>query len=152
MIETGFFGPKLKPESWGEGSENKLWRGQWVDSELKDEWLERLNAIPEVTIRSVCAGGRDHSSWAPLVVFHYKFTYDWPSEKMEAYSTRMVGYLSDLGEVEIMDQSQEPIGTITFLIRAIKTRPFMGHQEFDGWWEAVILRLQDLPEAQLTKV
>lgn len=38
--------------------QDKRWGTHWVDAELKDDWLERLNALPGIEIQSSCAGHR----------------------------------------------------------------------------------------------
>lgn len=43
-------------DSYFPGVQDKRWHRHWVDSELKDEWLERLNAIPGIKVRETCAG------------------------------------------------------------------------------------------------
>jgi len=45
----------LKP-SHTMGAQEKLWKGIPVDVELQDKWLNELNRIPNVEIRSSCQG------------------------------------------------------------------------------------------------
>lgn len=147
QLEYGFFGPRVINPSFGGGSKDKPWRGMMVDSELKDDWLKRLNGIPGFVIRSVCAGGRDHSSASPLVFFHYGSATGWPSSQKEGYKAWVSKRLLDLGFIEVKDQSQTPIGAIAFMLTAYKSRILMTPEHFDGWWEAVVDRLEDLPRS-----
>jgi len=147
-VEDGFFGPRIVNPSFGGGSNDKLWRGHiqmYVDSELKNEWLDRLNAIPGVAISSLCAGGREHSSDSPQILFHHGHAKNWPASKKEAYRLLVLGLFSGLGSIGMIDQSDSSMCRIAFMLTASKTRLLMTDEDFDGWWSAVIETLEGLP-------
>lgn len=41
----------------------KKWKGLWVDKGLAEVWLERLNAIRDITIEATCAGHRGRPAY-----------------------------------------------------------------------------------------
>lgn len=53
------------------GISDKEWRGLFVDSEMKDSWLERLNDIPAIEIKGTCAGHSEYEmprSWIDKIL------------------------------------------------------------------------------------
>ncbi len=63
---------KLPPEGLRQGRppfevKSKIWKNLRVDYDLKDKWLENLNNIPGIEIRSTCAG--HNKEWVSFVIF-----------------------------------------------------------------------------------
>src|SRR6185295_10136663 len=49
------------------GVRDKWWHGLCVDREIREEWLERLNAISHIQVVQTCAGHPEHPDpeWFP---------------------------------------------------------------------------------------
>lgn len=130
----------------GEEHEQKIWRGMSVDAELKDEWLERLNAIPEIAIRGTDIGGLGAWHQGPSVVFHTNFLEggrEAPEETLKAFVSGVESYFSDLASVEADWDGY----VVFFQVWSPIHRREMGEEGFNEWWEQVITRMESLPMA-----
>ena len=70
-------------------SPKKQWKGIYVDADFKDKWLEDINSIPYISIRSTEVG---KSALRPA---HIAFTFADP--KLNKYASQLVQKLHQLG-------------------------------------------------------
>lgn len=114
----------------------KRWHDVLVDDDLKDEWLDRMNAIPGIVICGTCSGGGSGTPPGPSIGFLFIG---------EGYESPVVTALFiDIAEVEPFWNGF----TTAFQVRAREPRWKMGKVEFDDWWELVIARLEQLTSSK----
>lgn len=130
-----------------EGRFEKWWRGYWVDRDLKENWLERVNSIPGLEVWTICAGHVGEDWNRPTICFTPRFdpriSYDANHEDREAMEEEGRIAFRDIGKLGWMGSSRED-RVITACLTAHKTRAEMSDAEFDDWWETVITRLEQI--------
>jgi len=128
--------PPDPPLSGRSGDPERIWRGILVDVHLKDAWLERLNSIDGIEIRSSCEG---HSpERVAFIVFRFRDpSNDGKADEVARAISRNEGYFSmaDLGAEDRMR-----------IVVAGKT--WYGQEDWESWWE----RLPEVIEKALGEV
>jgi hypothetical protein len=144
----------------------RSWRGMCVDSELRDEWLDRMNAIPGITIFSTCAGHPQRPGWSSSWVAF------WPSFHPGGYppggaafepifglgtderpandeERRLDGLVKRvLGSIALVQPSRTISGHRVFHAESPIPRSAMAEGDFIGWWEGIVDRLERLPYSE----
>lgn len=163
--KLGVDSAELEGRVFGGGNQDKQWREEEVDSDLKDAWLERLNSIsPNIQFINVCAGGVGHVSLSPYFSFNFgnpeNLPITWSDEKREDFARFIHDWFSDIAKVKVEDwfphrdwdgsvasfPDQEPY-VWYFNIYAPRPRVMMNQAAFEDWWERVIARFEQLPRA-----
>jgi hypothetical protein len=152
--------PEDEPKAEPAPHMDKRWRGLWVDSPIKDDWLERMNSIPNMWIAYTCAGHGigdttvGHTNLYPLISFHLDvenpLTMTLPSKKeLEAFWTAherireyLQGRFADIAHV--MREEDSPKGAPGFSLSSWLPRIWMTECQFDAWWEDILGRLEML--------
>lgn len=122
------------------------WKGLEVDSELRDEWLERMNSIPNLRIDMTCAGHpdprRSRSPWIMVAPFFDKAAaYEfYETKEREEFERRIKESFQDIATIEWLGMPEDNM--IGFKIIAITPRMDMTEDQFVAWWETVIQRLE----------
>lgn len=105
------------------------WRGLMVDSGLKDEWLERMNAIPGIAIRHSCEGhvGDDRVGGRYP---NLRFQVQWEDDNQE----QMARALAEFNHVQVDGNY--------FQVDSRTERAAMSDADVDAWWDRVLSILE----------
>jgi hypothetical protein len=156
--------PSEEPKAEPAPSVDKEWGGLYVDSTFKDEWLERMNSIPGISVIYTDAGHGFGELLYPAIAFNMDprtpLAQSVPPhgptqqevEDHKAAGQQVREYLSRLfGDIAEVDP--EPTrGHIAYRLVAWLPRIWMTECQFDAWWEEVLGRLEGLAVAGWRRV
>lgn len=151
-FETKYEGPAMGggfPRGW-----EKKWGHLSVDAELKDEWLERMNSIPGLTVDYTCAGhpdARDDHRYPFICVVLNVDTRTMGTGEETAFMEKVENALDHNtvrraggAKLEWKDVKKYGEPELFFCIRSLVERDLMTDEQFSDWWEGVIGRLETL--------
>lgn len=136
----GDVGPRSTVEP---GHQDRRWKDLWVDSALKDEWLERMNAIPGIHVTETCAGhmeARVKTAWLEQVFGMPRYVTFFPVNTHISYlsesPTPIADLMSSLGDLALVSEqapmSSEELKTTREEARRLD-KPFLVYQSQDKY-------------------
>lgn len=135
---------------------DKYWNGLYVDSPLKDEWLERMNAIPGIRVDLTDTGhgpgeilynamAFEMDPETPISAAVPVDPPDW-RDRVAAYNdvrAALQRHFEPIAEVAA-EPSSDPPRLISFRLVSWLPRIWMTECQFDAWWEEILARLEDM--------
>ena len=129
------------------GAESKKWRDFDVDVDLEEDWLERMNRIPDVEILATCQGHPESSSVpSSYLMFIWRrpeASYDATDGQQASFDDFMRRYFGDIAEVAFFGDPHARYSGVRLEAPALRAE--MTNQEFRTWWLTVLERLEALP-------
>jgi len=129
-----------------------LWKGYGIDAELRPEWIERLNALPNVEVVHTCAGHMGSLLYpsVDMMIAHPEIKAgNGDGDAVHGLVERDFGDLAQAVAFET-----RPCGAyygepdrIVVAICSWVPREWMSDCEFASWWEQVIARLEQWTRA-----
>ena len=113
------------------GTETKIWNGIIVDSNLENRWLEGLNSIEEVKIRSACEGHNINN------VSYLKFKVPTDRYLDLEYLRKIIRVLYT--GITLCDYDMDKEGLLIYLVTA---KIWYGHPDWKDWWETLEERIR----------
>lgn len=137
-------GPSVPKHPRGTGW---LWRGWGIDAELRPEWIERLNALPNVIIVHTCSGhvGSLLYPSIDMMVAHPDIKAgNGDGDTVHALVGRDFGDLAQAVAFETRDCGAYFAypNQILIALWSWVPREWMSDCEFISWWEQIISRLE----------
>lgn len=114
-----------KPEDWISGRtehEEKEWNGYRVDKHLKDEWLEALNDIEGIEVRSSCEGHEDGRFAFVMLRFE--------DEENDSLGGKLAGFLNRFDDV----YSKAEAGNAGRIRICVAGDTWYGEDDWEGFW------------------
>jgi len=113
------------------GTKEKLWKGLYVDEHLDNNWLEKLNSIKNVEIRSSCEGhgpeGGISLDWPTFIIFRV-------DTKLEPFVEKIVAKLNSFKNTKSgYDIGME--GRPRICVAAPLYYNCKKQKEWEDWWK-----------------
>jgi len=112
----------------------KMWRGHDVDASLKDKWLEDLNSIPEIEVRSSDAGKSKER--VAFVVFRFK------DKKNDKRADAIVNELRKAPEI----YARTDIGMEERPRICVAGKVIVGKPGWEEWWNSLAGKIKSSVE------
>ena len=110
---------------------SKMWKGMDIDYELKTDWIEKLNSIPNVEIRASCAGhGKE---WVSYIVF--RITDEKKSKKINKVIKNLSSHKNTFCIYDIGMEGKQRIVCATDLVKE------ENQKEWERWWTILPYRI-----------
>jgi len=113
-------------------AKERSWNGIMVDTELKNEWLEALNNISQITVRSSCQGHKPEGEWPSFIIIRLK---------NESKVNKVVKQLHD-GKFTFCKAERGPQGFMRVCIATPLYAKGSKHNLWEKWWSTLPARIQ----------
>jgi len=124
--------PKNRPGRYPGEIKEKIWKGIKVDYDLKYKWLNLLNGISQIEMRSSCAG---HSKeWISFVIFRLK--EDSNKKRLEKIKKELNSYSNSFCDYELGMENKFRIVMATDLWNGCEDQ-----KKWESWWGLLAYRI-----------
>jgi hypothetical protein len=134
---------------------NKRWSGLWVDSPIKDDWLQRMNSISGMSVDYTDAGHGPGELLYPAIAFELDPRTplsmsvppfeEGPEISLAAYMRARQYLQSRFVEIaEVVPEPSSGPGIVAFRLLSWLPRIWMTECQYDAWWDGILWKLENL--------